>query len=510
MEPRKIFMYTTGGQGSQEGNQLDEAIGLSRNGDKVYYLNCDDTIGGCMENPFFDKAWCRVCMYFQRNRNKKFLPHDVEQHWIGEFITAELRQTIDQITFKYNSISEFKCLKYRMIDIGMGALSTYISLTRNIDPELNFDMRRYLNALLRQQILLVEVLEKIFQVNRPDFIIFHNGRFAQYRPVLNLAQKYHLNYWCTESLIMANGEIRKNYYLNDIPHSVGANQKKYNDMWIKWAINPVQREKIARSFFENRRNAMYAGDRIYTLHQKLGQLPEHWDDNKENIVIFNSSEDEYCAVSEEYDKAALFPSQLIGIKAILEHYRGDKKKHFYLRIHPNLINVIYKYHSELYKMSYENLTVIPANSPISTYTLLDKADKIIVFGSTVGIEASYWGKPVICLTCALYKLMNIAYFPQNMIELWKYLDISDLPPLYNENVLKYGLFYMTNMHAPSKYVSNNFKAYRLFGKEYKVPAYQTWLGDNFMYIVFQSVIKRVLNIFKLQRRFKQLPVSEHC
>lgn len=508
MERHKIFMYTTGGHGAQEGNQLDEAIRCQKNGDSVYYLNCDDSLGGCMENPHFDKALCRICMYFQGARNRKYLSHDVEQHWVREFITPEIRRKIDGITFTYRSVSELKVLKYQETDIGMGALSTYISLTRNIDPELSPDICRYFDALLRQQVILVEVLEKIFNNNFPDHIIFHNGRFAQYKPVLNLAQKYQIDFLCTESLILANGEIRKNYYVNDIPHSVIANQKKYDELWEKLASDPIGREKLARSFFENRRQALYAGDKIYTLQQRLGRLPEDWNNEKENIVIFNSSEDESCAVSEEYDKSAVFSSQLAGIKTILSHYQRDSTKHFYLRIHPNLMMVKYKYHTELNKLNYKNLTVIPADSSISTYSLLDKADKIIVFGSTVGVEASYWGKPVICLACALYKFMNIAYFPQNEIELWKYIDNPTLVALYNEDVLKYGLFYMTDAHDTNQYVSNDFKIYKL-NKEYKIPAYQTWCGSNFMYIVIQSVIRRFFNLFKLTRRFKQVPICEH-
>lgn len=33
-------------------------------------------------------------------------------------------------------------------------------------------------------------------------------------------------------------------------------------------------------------------------------MPEGWKDDVENIVIFNSSEDEFAAVSKEFDDAA--------------------------------------------------------------------------------------------------------------------------------------------------------------------------------------------------------------
>ena len=95
-------------------------------------------------------------------------------------------------------------------------------------------------------------------------------------------------------------------------------------------------------------------------------------------------------MSKEFDDGAFFPSQIEGIKSIVEHYKHDKTKHFTLRVHPNLKKVSYKYHLDLYNLNYSNLTVVRSNSPISTYALMDAASKIIVFGSTTGIESVYW------------------------------------------------------------------------------------------------------------------------
>lgn len=65
-------------------------------------------------------------------------------------------------------------------------------------------------------------------------------------------------------------------------------------------------------------------------------MPSDINDHKENIVIFNSSEDEFSAIGGKFESIKLFNSQIEGIKAIVDHYSGDSSKHFYLRIHPNL------------------------------------------------------------------------------------------------------------------------------------------------------------------------------
>ena len=76
---------------------------------------------------------------------------------------------------------------------------------------------------------------------------------------------------------------------------------------------------------------------------------------------------------------------------MLEHVRNPEY-HFYLRIHPNLTNVHFEYREKLLALEeiYPNITVIDAPSPISTYALMDVADKIIVFGSTAGAESVFW------------------------------------------------------------------------------------------------------------------------
>lgn len=501
-------MYTTGQQGSQEGNQLEEATNCIKRGDHVFYLSCDASIGGCMDNPKFDKIICKTCTFFQNYRNKKYLLGEVEHHWISEYVTEEIIDRLKAISWEYSNFEELKALRYDGVDIGMGAVSTYISLTRNMSFLLDEGTKKYLNALLYQQMLLTVVVEKIFRYNSPDFVIFHNGRFAQYKPILNIAQKYNIDFLCTETLILPSGEILKNYYKNDIPHSVLANHNKYNNLWELLSDKPQIRNNVARSFFERRKNSKYAGDKVYTLNQKLGTLPDDWDDSKENIAIFNSSEDEFCAVSKEFDENTLFNSQLDGLKIILEHYKNDTTKHFYLRIHPNLMTIVYKYHLDIYKLKYNNFTIIPANSPVSTYSLIDIADKVIVFGSTVGIEAVYWGKPVICLSCAYYILMNIVYLPKTIKELYSFIDNKDLECLYNDNVLKYGLFYMSNSFDKNIYVSNNLKCYTFFGKEYKVPTCQNYFGSNLLYIIINSIVRRTTNFMKISCRFKYIPSLE--
>ena len=98
---------------------------------------------------------------------------------------------------------------------------------------------------------------------------------------------------------------------------------------------------------------------------------------------------------------------------------------------------------------YNNITVIPGADSISTYDLMDAAEKVVVFGSTMGLEAAYWNKPVILLAGANYYYSDLCYVPKSEEELSDLLE-STLKPKKNDNVIKWG-FYMMYRNPEDKW-----------------------------------------------------------
>lgn len=502
----KVLIYIAEtGLYSSVGIHLDIALEQIRQGNEVFILNCDQSIGGCMENPHWNPLFCKLCMAFQKKDMKHFLPKGVEQHWMKEFVKQLKEEDIPKL--QYDTVKELRALTFHGVDIGMGVMSTYISQTRNLNPEINEKSRAYFDALIREQIVTTLVFERLQKKHRFGLVVFQNGRGAQFKPFFNICKNQKIDFICTEDMCNAKGDSFLTHFYNDIPHSIAANNQKYMECWEHTKDSDDEREKIARSFFENRRNAVFAGDTIYVKNQIQGQMPEGWKDDVENIVIFNSSEDEFAAVSKEFDDAAFFPSQIEGIKSIIEHYKHDKTKHFTLRVHPNLKKVSYKYHLDLYNLNYSNLTVVRSDSPISTYALMDVASKIIVFGSTTGIESVYWRKPVICLAAAYYKPMNITYNPKTMEELWKYIDTPKLACLYSDDVLKYGYYYMSSNHEKTKYIKTDRVRMNFCSHTLQCYDYQKLFGSNFLYaLLIQGFYRWLRN--KFPAKFKSLSLKE--
>lgn len=492
---KKVLVFCAGGQGAQEGLQLEEAIEQYNRGNEVIFLSCDEIIGGCNENRNFDKKKCVICKFCQRKNQKHYLPKGIRQISVKNLVSRQEIEYWNKQAFSYNSIESIRNIKFHNVEIGLGAISSYISFTRNLEPVMDDTSRRYFDRFLKSQVIMTLAIERLQKENKFDLFILHNGRFAIFKPMLNIAQRDAIDYICTESFQDSKGYVSKDYYYNDMPHNIGSRHLKYEKAWEDAKLKGIERENIGRSFFERRRNAQGTGDKIYTIGQGKSCFVDNWDDFKENIVIFNSSEDEFCAVGGDFEKAKIFSTQMEGIIAIVEHYKNDFSKHFYLRVHPNLISVKYAYHFDLYKLDYPNLTVIPANSPISSYMLLNKANKIITFGSTMGIEATYAHKPSICIGAAFYDRLNVVYQPKSVEEVWKYIDNKRLNHLYSENVLVYGYYLMAIYNSIlsdyCKYIDNHIYKIKLFGKYREVRGFQRFMNSKTCYLAVRFIFNRL-------------------
>lgn len=502
---KKVLFFTLEMQGLQEASQLQAANECIAQGDEILYLTCGRALGFCNDNRKGNSLQCKFCKKRQMVRTVHFLQGSVTVSSIDNYVTPQMVDQADAMDFSFQSMEELKSITFDGIEIGYGALSSYVSYTRNIEAPISH-IKSYIEDMLRMQVRMIFALKELIASFQPTLIVFHNGRFAEYKPLLGLARKLGIDFLCTENILLGDGNRYQDNYCNGIPHNVYDRDLHVKELW-NCAPDMQQREQVARSFFENRRNAKYAGDTIYVKDQKEGMLPADWDDKKENIVIFNSSEDEFFAIGSDCGANALFKSQIEGIKTIVEHYVSDTNKHFTLRVHPHLKGLPFAYHQDLYKLKYPNLTVIPADSVVSSYSLMDAASKIVVFGSTMGVESTYWHKPVINMAFATYNLMDVVYIPQNENELWSLIDNKELKPKEVEHTFPYGYFVMTNRRPQLDTVKEltNRKTLSLWGNKYIYHSGYKLLGSEHLYGIWRALMYRYEGLVPGLCKYKKIP-----
>lgn len=429
---------------------LENAQILANEGHEVILLYCDgNPMNMCWINTCCDIKMCKMCNCFRKQMFKS-LSEKITLMSISVFFQKTIADYSD-FSFEYNSIEDIKKLTYNNVGIGYAALSSYITPTRNLYPLMDETFRKYFDSLLRCTIITTDIVNAALDFLQPDVVSVFNSRFTVSKPVFDTCQHRKVDVIIYETTGNAVNDRQLAYYKNRTPQNPEGNTENLYKMWTESAKSCEEKINIGVKFFTDRRGAIPAGDKVYVGNQQEGLLPEKWDGKKHNIVIFNSSEDEYVSLGEEFDHN-MFPSQFQGIKTIFERYKDEKDYHFYLRIHPNLKDVKYAYHKKLFELAdiSDNITIIPGDSPISTYALMDAAEKVIVFGSTTGQEAVYWGKPVISLALCDYSLLDICYSPTTIEELDE-LIYADLQPKDKMPAIQMAFFRMNGERPDFKY-----------------------------------------------------------
>lgn len=465
----------------------DEALRLAIKGAKVNLLYCNGLMSQCFINICGNTAQCSLCKSHYRSDQRRF-GKQINFVPMTSLLTAAERNEVASLQFSYNNVNDIKQLNYKGINIGYGVISGYITCSRNMNPQIDAESKAFFDENLKNAVLTIIAVRKMIEQQRPDHIYLYNGRFADSRPIWEIAQQENIPYTTLEAIYGVNRNFRAKFE-NSTSFSIDKNRELINQFWNKPGIDKEQKIKIGSSFFERRRNAQYCGDKIYTAGQQQGLLPNHWDSSKHNLVIFNSSEDEFAAIGDEYEQKALFKSQLDGLIYIKDLLRERDDIQVTLRIHPNLNGIPYSYATDLYRLRGDRFDIIESGSPVSTYSLIDAADTVIVFGSTAGVESVFWGKPTILLAGALYYHLDICYIPSSPAELNSLLT-RKLEPKDREGAIRYGYFLMNEKwESPAALDFNwSYRAFKLLGKTKKLEL-NNWLtlfGSRKLYALMQS------------------------
>jgi hypothetical protein len=482
------------------GELLDEAVKLStEKKNQIHFITCDGVNRICMFNKYGSKPICLLC--------KEITKKALLRCGINYIPLKKYTNKSTSISWVYINSDDLRKIKYREVNIGLSIMSSFISLTRNMYPKIDKRTRKYFNQHLSQNKVFVDSLYKIIEIIKPDIIYSFNGRYEETRPIYDICQ--HLKIKCVlMEVFKKNDKWYKVMFENSLPHNIKENIKRREYCWEKYNLSNEEKIQLGKSFYEKRRYGEYSGDKkIYVSNQKEGYTPE-FNKDKTNIAIMNSSEDEYAAVGSEWDSLKLFNTQYEGIIYLLEN--SVNSIHYFLRIHPNLSSIKYKYHILLNELEskYSNITVITADSNMSTYSLMEKVDKIISFGSTMGLECVFWGKPSILIGPARFYYDNISYVPKSKTQLLEMITRDLSIDSNNINIYKNGAYIMNqdpliiDLETQFKFVNFDLIRCRFLGKEYSVTHYQNFFINMHITGLLIAVLRvvfdnRLFGVFKI-------------
>ncbi len=423
-------------------------------GKTVYLIDCDGSFSECGFNTYKLKYMCEICKY-RENNGLKLINGDVKRISLDNIISDQDRESARDFLGNINTIKKDLILKD--FEVGEAVYSSFISKTRDSEFVAESD-QAILKRLAFNSILVYESIKRFINEYNIDELALLNGRWDYYRAALTAGREKKLKI-----------EVFENYrpggymelFGDKLPHDIKNKNKIIEEFWES-AENIVERAKSADSFFHNKRSGGFTISKSFTENQLKGKLPATFDKNKKTFVLFNSSDDEFAAVGKEYDNP-YFKNQTEGILFIVEYFKNEPDSQLIIRMHPNLRGLKRSYLDPIYNLEnlYPNIHLVKPEGDIDTYKLVDEAEKVFAFNSTIGLEASFWGKPVILLGKSVY-VNNVAYIPKDKKDILDLIE-SNLPPLNKDNARKYG-YYFTKGGIKAQYYNNQQNGEIFFNK----------------------------------------------
>ncbi len=419
-------------------------------GDDVHIIQCSGDLASCEPNPNHYSLRCNSC---KSKRNKGLDLIKLPEENRHELALDKFNQSLEIPDFP--TIQDLKDFQINNVDIGMAVTSTLISMVREPYPDVQY-YKQFINKNLPMSLAVYNAMEYYLKEIKPDIFYLFNGRYAALRPALRAAQKLGVKTYVHERAGVLNRySLTEDTYPHDLEYQKSQIEQCWNDE------RPIaEKEELARQWFEERRGGKDQSWHSYTKSQIKGNLPEDFDPTKRNIAIFISSQDEFESVAGWENP--IYRDQIDAINSIING-NIDENIRFHLRIHPNLKGLKNTQTRELSKLEASNLTVIPAESSIDSYELMDACEKIITFGSTMGIESVFWGKTSILVGRSLYENVGGCYIPKTHDELIYMLN-SNLTAKPNTGALKYSYKQAIHGHPYVYYSPESVRGGKFMGE----------------------------------------------
>lgn len=149
----------------------------------------------------------------------------------------------------------------------------------------------------------------------------------------------------------------------------------------------------------------------------------------------------------------LFPHMFAWLDQVLKLVGTHPDTMFVLRAHPDESRLgkesresVSQWVDQNQATSLPNLVFVDASQPISSYELIQRSKFVMVYNSTIGLEASIMGSAVLCAGRARYTQLPTVYFPQTIDEFItlaeQFLSAESIPvpPEFKRNARRF-LYY---------------------------------------------------------------------
>ncbi|MBI2517596.1 MAG: hypothetical protein HYV95_11900 [Opitutae bacterium] len=449
-------------------------------GDQVELVLCDAELPSCQLNPLHETQRCIQCVS-RSLQGAAQLARAVPIHGALRALAPDDLARLAGLPRKFADQEALRRYCFDGFDAGLAALSSLIDFARavTLDTKLHAAV---IHRTIYSAVAAFLAFKRLLAASRYDRVYIYNGRWSVMRAAVRACEQLGVPYYTHER----GSDFRKfALYRDSLPHEKTAFRDRTKAAWAHAAGHP-QTVPLAEAFFLERRQRVEKSWFSHVKQQEAGRTPADWDRAARRLVFFTSSEFEFAAIGGN-TVGKIYPDQVGALRRIAQLLATrSPATHLWVRVHPNDKSPATVQRWTEATVSLSNVTLIRPDEKTDSYALLEGADRVLTFGSTIGIEATYWGRPAICGDFSFYDGLDAQYEVANEEELLDLLCRAELPPKPREHALRYG-YYLNTFGDPFQH----FVTEQISDYEFKSPFRGHCLRPD-----YDDLRKRLIDLFQ--------------
>lgn len=390
------------------------ARALHLRGAATHSILCDRVLPACEPRTVVDDfaSTCDRCVdQSSRILRATGLPFS----WLGSYLEdgepGAARSTVEDL-----SIDELRALEESGIPIGRHvAPSVNRHLLRSggdLSPEYVEAYRRFTAAGL----LVQSAARRIIDRHGVEIVFVLNGLFYAERILLDVATRRGLPVWSYERAKRIDSLIAaKNLPVLD---------QTFDDRWPKRSRTPLtshQEERLDK-YLQERFSGNVGIERLWDRRTDAGATTE----GSSTAVLFTN----VLWDTAVFDSEIAFDSMAKWVTHSIEWFRAHPERRLIIRIHPAEVRVPFKLSRDpVHSRIEESVSRLPSNvrvvrptDPVDSYALVRQARLVLVYASTIGLEAAVTGTRTIVAGATHYRGKGFTRDPSDPEQFDRELD----------------------------------------------------------------------------------------
>ena len=403
-------------------------------GNATLIVHCNSALKSCAANPHNQLSKCKQCRHQVNYSVKRHFPDNTSHIYISDLDIELTRRSLRIPDLK--TIHSLVDYTYDNFHFGLDVINQLISIKKDRNIWHN-DLLSLANDLLINSIAMYEIMKVSLPKNISKIYLW-GGRRSSEAPIKHFARFKNLDLTFFEEASTFNRFTLSKQEASTFSFVFDSIQE-----WARHRVDSVglhHMESEAKKYFSDRITGKSREPSFIWFLSNSRKLDLR-KSKKPILAIFTSSDWEFAVQELRQDEDFLreFGNQYLVLPRILRDQYFLDKFQLVVRWHPNHVNAGEYEKNQVVSIASLNSHVqhiMPSDNQ-NSYDLIELADAVLVFGSTIGIESAFMGKPTILVGKATYSGLGSVYEPKTYQQLQE-LIVSESRALSNYGAILWG------------------------------------------------------------------------